>query len=117
MFKPEAGMMRGFRIVRDPEGIFFDPFDFNGVQMGYVITYGEGDPAVHNGEEWVSVLTEEAQKTFQDDLQSLIVEQGTKLAGVVDNPVYAELAAQMGMFANSTAGGADPNDQTAVFGG
>ena len=49
MFKESAGMMRGFRIVRDPDGILFDTFDYMGMQMGYILTYGEGVPSVHDG--------------------------------------------------------------------
>lgn len=119
MFKPEAGQMRGFRIVRDPDGILFDPFDYMGTQMGYVITYGEGVPAIHNGEEWVTVVDDETAATFEENLQNIMVDQGTRVAGAISNPVYAELAAQMGMYAGATAG-ADPTDPAAsapTFGG
>lgn len=99
MFKPSAGQVRGFRIVRDPDGILYDPFEYNGMKLGYVITYGEGTPAVFDGDQWISVLNDEAEKSFEDSLQNLIVEQGTKIAAAIQNPVYAELATQMGMFA------------------
>lgn len=118
MFKPEAGQMRGFRIVRDPDGILFDPFDYMGTQMGYVITYGEGVPAIHNGEEWVTVLDDESAAAFETNLQNLIVEQGTKVGAAIGNPIYAELANQMGMFTGATIGGPDAEAAAAqYFGG
>lgn len=118
MFKEGAGQMRGFRIVRDPDGILFSPFDYLGTQMGYVLTYGEGIPAIHNGQDWVPVITEEAISTFEESLQSLIIEQGTKIAGAIKNPIYAELATQMGMYAGaSVSGERDPGATTTAFGG
>lgn len=116
MFKKGAGQMRGFRIVRDPDGILIDPFEYMGTQMGYVITYGEGIPAIHNGEEWVPVIDADAVASFDDNLQSLIVDQATKVAAAVTNPVYAELAAQMGMYAGVTTS-ADPSASATTFGG
>ena len=119
MFKEGAGQMRGFRIVRDPDGILLDPFEYMGTQMGYVLTYGEGVPAIHNGEEWVTVVDDESAATYEANLQNLMVEQGTKVAGAIQNPVYAELAAQMGMYAGATAGtpSADPAASAPTFGG
>lgn len=115
MFKEGAGQMRGFRIVRDPDGILLDPFEYMGTQMGYVLTYGEGVPAIHNGEEWVTVVTEEAATTYEENLQNLMIEQGTKVAGAISNPVYSELAAQMGMYAGAPVG--DPAASAPTFGG
>lgn len=112
MFKENAGHMRGFRIARDPDGILFSPFDYMGTKMGYVITYGEGVPAIHNGDDWVTVLDDESAATFEEKLQDLIVEQGTRIAGAVGNPIYAELAAQMGMYANATAQSAPAESST-----
>lgn len=103
MLKPNAGQMRGFRIVRDPDGILLNPFEIMGMKYGYVITYGEGSPAVHNGEDWVSVLTG-AESEFEDKLQELLVTQGTKIAQAASsNPIYMELAAQMNIFAGAPA--------------
>lgn len=119
MFKPDAGQMRGFRIVRDPDGILLNSFEYMGTQMGYVIIYGEGIPAIHNGEEWVPVVTDEVAATFEDNVQSLIMDQGAKIAAAVQNPVYAELATQMGMYAGAPAGAAsaDPAASAPTFGG
>lgn len=104
MLKPNAGQMRGFRIVRDPDGILLNPFEIMGMKYGYVITYGEGSPAVHNGEDWVSVLTG-TETEFAEKLQELLVNQGTKIAQVASsNPIYMELAAQMNIFAGAPAG-------------
>lgn len=119
MFKEGAGQMRGFRIVRDPDGILIDPFQYMGTQMGYVLTYGEGVPAIHNGEEWVPVVTDEVAASYDDNIQALIIDQGTKIAGAVTNPIYAELAVQMGMYAGATVGetSADPAASAPTFGG
>lgn len=117
MLKPNAGQMRGFRIVRDPDGILLNPFEISGMKYGYVFTYGEGNPAVHNGEDWVSVLTG-TESEFEDKLQELLVGQGTAIAGAAsNNPIYAELAAQMNIFVGATAstGTADPNSTTSYF--
>lgn len=118
MFKEGAGQMRGFRIVRDPDGILLDPFEYMGTQMGYVLTYGEGVPAIHNGEEWVPVVTAEVASSYDDNIQALIIDQGTKVAAAVQNPIYAELATQMGMYAGAGATqGATPDTGTVTFGG
>jgi len=103
MLKPNAGQMRGFRIVRDPNGILINPFEIMGNTFGYVITYGEGTPAIHDGDNWVSILSG-GEEEFEDKLQELLVEQGSKLAhAAATNPVYAELAAQMNIFVGATA--------------
>ena len=117
MFKENAGMMRGFRIVRDPDGILFNPFDYMGAQMGYVLTYGEGVPAVHDGNDWVPVVDEETAKNYDENIQSYLIEQGTKIAGAVTNPIYAELATQMGMYAGAAQSQGGPDSTTATFGG
>jgi hypothetical protein len=118
MFKENAGHMRGFRIARDPDGILFSPFDYAGTKMGYVITYGEGVPAVHDGTDWVVVIDDEKALTFEDDLQGLIVQQATAIAAGMSNPVYAELGAQMGMYAQAAAPAVtdDPASSAQVFG-
>lgn len=115
MFKEGAGQMRGFRIVRDPDGILLNPFDYAGTQMGYVLTYGEGVPAIHNGEEWVPVVDEESAANYDDNIQALLIDQATKIATAIQNPIYAELAAQMGMYAGATQG-SGPSADTATFG-
>lgn len=119
MFNEGAGQMRGFRIVRDPDGILFDPFEYMGTQMGYVIIYGEGVPAIHNGQDWVPVVTDEIAASFDDNVQALIMGQGAKIAAAVQNPIYAELATQMGMYAGAPAGAAsaDPAANAPTFGG
>lgn len=122
MFKEGAGQYRGFVISRDPDGILFSPFDYMGTQMGYVLVYGQGVPAIHDGNDWVPILTDDAAENFEEKLQDLIVEQGTKIAAAIQNPVYAELATQMGMFANAgasttaTPGTADPGPDVFRFG-
>ncbi len=113
MLKPNAGQMRGFRIVRDPDGILLNSFEIMGMKYGYVITYGEGSPAVHNGEDWVSVLTG-TESEFEDKFQEILVSQGTKIAEAASkNPIYAELAAQMNILVGAApAGIADPSTAT-----
>lgn len=117
MFKENAGMMRGFRIVRDPDGILFSPFDYMGTQMGYVLTYGEGVPAVHDGNDWVVIVDDKTASSWDEDIQALIIDQGTKIAGAVTNPIYAELATQMGMYAGAAQSQGGPDSTTATFGG
>lgn len=120
MFKPNAGQMRGFRVVRDPNGILFSPFEHTGTQYGYVITYGEGNPAIHDGNDWVSILTMD-ESEYEDKLQELLVQQGTAIAEAASsNQVYAELAAQMNIYAGAPAGvsgTADPNAETFQYNG
>lgn len=120
MFKENAGQMRGFRIVRDPDGILIDPFQYMGTQMGYVLTYGEGVPAIHNGHEWVPVIEDDLVEKYDDNIQAYIIDQGTKIAASINsNPVYAELATQMGMYAGasvSATGTAEPTAETTTFG-
>ena len=48
--KSNAGQIRGIRAVRDPDRVLLDPFtDPHGMQIGYIIVYGEGLPAVLEG--------------------------------------------------------------------
>lgn len=95
MIKPNSGQLKGFRIVRDPEGILFGSFETMGIKYGYIFTYGEGVPSIHNGDTWVPVI-ETDEKTFEDSLQNLLIEQGTKISlAAATNPAYAELAAMM----------------------
>jgi hypothetical protein len=93
MIKPNAGRMRGVRVMRDPDGILLDPFtDESGTQYGYVIVYGEGVPAVHDGENWYPV-TDKTEAEWEEELQEMLVQQGTKIASAAaTSPVYAELA-------------------------
>jgi hypothetical protein len=121
MFKESAGMMRGFRIVRDPDGILFDTFDYMGMQMGYILTYGEGVPSVHDGKDWVVVVDDETAATYDDKIQEYLIQQGTAVAGAITNPVYAELAQQMGMYAGAAvsttpADTRAPDETTTTFG-
>lgn len=93
MIKPNAGKMRGVRVMRDPDGILLDSFtDESGTQYGYVIVYGEGLPAVYDGENWHPV-SDKTEEEWENELQGLLVEQGTKIALAANtSPVYAELA-------------------------
>lgn len=114
MIKPNAGQMRGFRIVRDPDGILFNSFDLMGSKYGYILTYGEGVPAIHNGDDWIPVLSVESSD-FEEKLQGLLIEQGMKISQAASaNPVYAELAAQMNIYAGATAAVADPASSPTV---
>lgn len=102
MIKPNAGQMRGFRIVRDPDGILFNSFDLMGSQYGYILTYGEGIPSIHDGNDWVPVLSMDTSD-FEQKLQELLVEQGMKISQAAStSPVYAELAAQLNIYAGAT---------------
>lgn len=115
MIKSDAGRMRGVRVMRDPEGILLDPFvDEGGNKYGYVIVYGEGAPAVFDGTEWHSVLVG-GEDDWENSVQSLIVDQGTKIAMAAQtSPVYAELAKLMNIFVGAGVGA--PTDSTFTFG-
>jgi hypothetical protein len=95
MIKTNAGMMRGFRIVNDPKGILISPFDSNGIKYGYILTYGEGTPAIHDGTDWVSVLEEE-MPDLEQRLPEYISNQAMAIAMAInEDPVYADLASKM----------------------
>jgi hypothetical protein len=114
MIKPNAGKMRGVRVMRDPDGVLLDSFvDESGIQYGYVVVYGEGVPAVHDGEAWHPITTV-TDEEWEAKLQELIVEQGSKIASAAaTSPVYAELAKIMNIVVG--AGVSAPSDQTFVF--
>lgn len=95
MIKANAGLMRGFRIVPDPHGILLAPFESNGTKFGYVLTYGEGSPAIHDGNDWISVLTDEIPD-YEQKLPEYATMQMMKIASSVSlDPVYADLAVRM----------------------
>lgn len=85
-----AGLMRGVRIWPDPDGILLSPFEEQGHKMGYVFVYGEDEPAVFDGKEWHSVLSEGYQwSNMQEDIAAqyyLILEHAEK------NEAYKTLA-------------------------
>jgi hypothetical protein len=115
MIKANAGKMRGVRVMRDPDGVLFSPFtDETGMQYGYVIVYGEGYPAVFDGENWHPV-SEVPESEWDDSLQERLVEQGTKIAtAAAGSPVYAELAKIMNIMVG--VGVSAPTDSTYMFG-
>ena len=110
MIKANSGMMRGVRVMRDPEGILLDPFtDQTGMQYGYVIVYGEESPAVFDGENWHSIIDESDnwEETLPDKLQA----QATKIMELAaTNQVYAELARIMNITVPTAT---DPTGTTA----
>jgi hypothetical protein len=89
---PRAGLMRGARIMPDPEGILESPFMEQGIQMGYVYVYGEEEPAVFDGATWHPVLTDpSAWNSIL--MQNVIVAQYDKIiAQAKTNSVYEVLA-------------------------
>jgi hypothetical protein len=93
MIKANAGKLRGVRIMRDPAGVLIDPFiDDTGIQYGYVIVYGEEQPAVFDGTEWRSIMDEE-DSTWEDTLGDRLHTQAQKIMELsTTDPVYAELA-------------------------
>jgi len=115
MIKPNAGKMQGVRVMRDPDGILLDPFtDVDGSKYGYVIVYGEGVPSVFDGEVWHPVITGSVED-WEDQLQQLIVDQGSKIATAAQtSPVYAELAKIMNIFVGAGVGA--PSDTVFKFG-
>lgn len=115
MIKPNGGKMRGVRVMRDPDGILLDPFmDEGGNKYGYVIVYGEGVPAVYDGDVWHSII-DISDSEWEEALQGLVVEQGTKIAQAAQSsPVYAELAKVMNIFVGAGVGA--PTNSTFTFG-
>ncbi len=114
MIKPNAGKMRGVRVMRDPDGVLLDSFvDESGVQYGYVVVYGEGSPAVHDGETWHPV-TDLSEEEWEAGLQELLVNQGNNIAkAAATSPVYAELAKIMNITVSAGVGA--PSDSVFVF--
>lgn len=115
MIRPSAGKMRGAVPMRDPDGILLSPFtDESGTQYGYVIIYGQGVPAVYDGETWHNVISVD-ESQWEEQLQNLIVDQGSKIAqAAMTSPVYAELAKVMNIFVGAGVGA--PTDTTFTFG-
>lgn len=88
--KPRAGLMRGARLWADPEGILISPFMEGTNQMGYVLVYGEEEPAVFDGTNWHPIL-EESQNWFEMD-QIIAQQYYTILDYAEKDEVYKELA-------------------------
>jgi len=104
--KPQAGTMRGVRVMRDPQGILMDPFmdPLMGSQFGYVVVYGEGEPAVFDGETWHPIYEGDATNWTTEQMARL-QEQAMKIAqAATTEPVYAELARLIGIVPLSGAG-------------
>ena len=97
--RPQSGTMRGVRVMRDPQGILMDPFmdPVMGGQFGYVVVYGEGEPAVFDGETWHPIYEGDASNWHNEQMGRL-QEQMAKIAqAATTEPVYAELARLLGM--------------------
>lgn len=85
-----AGLMRGVRLMPDPDGILESPFMEQGMQMGYVYVYGEEAPSVFDGTTWHPVLV---NPTRWESMQDLIAEQYHKIIAQAEkNPDYQQLA-------------------------
>ena len=97
--KPQAGTMRGVRVMRDPQGILTDPYmdPTMGAQFGYVVVFGEGEPAVFDGENWHPIYEGDAGE-WQAWQMTRLQEQALRISHAADKePVYAELAKLMGI--------------------
>jgi hypothetical protein len=97
--KPSAGTMRGVRVMPDPKGILMDPFvdPVRGDQCGYVVVYGEGAPAVFDGETWHPIFEGDASG-WEADQMNLLQAQAMNIVGVMnDDTAYAELARLLGI--------------------
>jgi hypothetical protein len=92
MIKANAGKMRGVRVMRDPEGVLLDPFtDETGIQYGYVLVYGEEEPAVFDGTTWHPVM--DSEENWEETLPEKLQVQAMKIMELAPtNPIYAELA-------------------------
>jgi hypothetical protein len=97
--KPQAGTMRGVRVMRDPLGILTDPFmdPVMGGQFGYVVVYGEAEPAVFDGETWHPIYEGDASNWTGDQMSRLQVQMMRIAQAATTEPVYAELARLLGM--------------------
>lgn len=98
--RPSAGTMRGVRVVRDPLGILLDPFmdPVTNEKLGYVVVYGEGEPAVFDGKTWHPVF--EGDLGDWDSAQLEFIQgQMMKIAQAAPTePAYADLASRMGIY-------------------
>ena len=97
--RPQSGTMRGVRVMRDPQGILMDPFmdPVMGGQFGYVVVYGEGEPAVFDGETWHPIYEGDASNWVNDQMGLLQGQMAKIVQAATTEPVYAELARLMGM--------------------
>jgi hypothetical protein len=97
--KPSAGTMRGVRVMRDPQGILMDPFmdPIMGGQFGYVVIYGESEPAVFDGETWHPIYEGDASNWHNDQMGRLQEQMAKISQAATTEPVYAELARLLGM--------------------
>jgi hypothetical protein len=93
MIKAHAGKMRGIRVMRDPAGVLLDPFtDDTGIQYGYVLVYGEDEPAVFDGTSWHPVI-DTADTNWAEELPERLKTQAQKISELAaTDPIYAELA-------------------------
>ena len=91
--------MRGVRVMRDPLGILTDPFidPVMGGQFGYVVVYGEAEPAVFDGETWHPIYEGDASNWTGDQMSRLQVQMMRIAQAATTEPVYAELARLLGM--------------------
>lgn len=90
LISPKAGIMRGARLWPDPDGILEGPFTEDGVKMGYVLVYGEEEPAVFDGKVWHPVLNVDRDWY---GMQDEIAQQYYKVVDhAKQNPAYEELA-------------------------
>lgn len=118
--RENAGKLRGVRVVRDPDGILLDPFvDDMGGQVGYVVVYGEGSPAVYDGENWVSILNI-SEDEWNENIQKYVMEQGEKIAQAAQtNEIYRHLLAVVYASAGISTESGDmkgPNSETTYYG-
>jgi hypothetical protein len=85
-----AGLMRGARLWPDPAGILESPFMENGMQMGYVLVYGEEFPAVYDGITWHPVIDDPSAWA---SMQDVVADQYYKIIDYAKkDAAYEELA-------------------------
>jgi hypothetical protein len=87
---PRAGLLRGVRLLPDPDGILSSPFEEQGQKLGYLFVYGEEEPAVFDGTVWHPILeSPKPWSSMQDEIaaQYYKIVQHTK-----KNSYYDQLA-------------------------
>ena len=93
--KSQAGLMRGVRVMQDPNSILLSTFTgLDGVQYGYVVVPTEDSPAVFDGIEWHSILEDEVQD-WPSFAMAAATEQFSAIQLNLSVPAYQQILTSM----------------------